>query len=229
MHNWEYNLRETRESKLSNFILFILAAASALLVYFVFYSDIKQFNDESSLLINLFFIPSLAIGFLYGMRITEKAMKPSEERSPIKRIIVKIFLFFFVIGSLFSSVSFAMNGGSIMPTESFLGKDPFVWIIDYITQNGGATFLIVTSITLMAAATKKLIRLDGLLNKTVTFISTFTFFAMLSLSFLQSDPTNSEVYLYTFYQAGIIGGALYEMNRLTKNLNSWEDYTNGYL
>jgi hypothetical protein len=36
------------------------------------------------------------------------------------------------------------------------------------------------------------------------------------------------VYLYAFYQAGIIGGALYKMNKMTSNLNMWEDYTNGY-
>jgi hypothetical protein len=52
---------------------------------------------------------------------------------------------------------------------------------------------------------------------------------MLALSFTHTEPTNSQIYLYTFYQAGIIGGAFYEMNRLTKNLNTWEDYTNGYL
>ena len=229
MHNWEYNVNERSESKRSNLILFILAGSLAVSIYFVFYSEIKQINEDNPILINIFFIPSLLIGFLYGMKITERAMKPSKERSPIKRVIIKIFLFFFVIGSLFSSVSFAINGGSILPTESFLDKDPILWIIDYITQNGGATFLIVTSITLMAAATKKIIPLDGILNRTVTFISTFTFFAILSLSFIQSSPTDSEIYLYTFYQAGIIGGAIYEMNRLTKNLNTWEDYTNGYL
>jgi hypothetical protein len=52
---------------------------------------------------------------------------------------------------------------------------------------------------------------------------------MLALSFTQSDPTNSQVFLYTFYQAGIVGGALFEMNRLTRNLNSMEDFANGYL
>ncbi len=54
-------------------------------------------------------------------------------------------------------------------------------------------------------------------------------FSMLALSFSQSDPSNSQVYLYTFYQAGIIGGALYEMNKLTRNQNSLEDFANGYL
>jgi len=81
----------------------------------------------------------------------------------------------------------------------------------------------------MAAGTKRIIGLGGSLNRVFTFIGTFIFFSMIALSFSQSDPTNSQVYLYTFYQAGVIGGALYEMNRLTKNLNNMEDFTNGYL
>jgi hypothetical protein len=51
---------------------------------------------------------------------------------------------------------------------------------------------------------------------------------MLVLSFTKSDPTSSGVFLYTFYQAGIVGGAFYAMNRLTKNKNMLEDFTNGY-
>jgi len=59
-------------------------------------------------------------------------------------------------------------------------------------------------------------------------VGTFVFFSMISLSLSQGDPTNSEVFLYTFYQSGIIGGALFQMNRLTSNLNQWEDFSNGY-
>ena len=81
----------------------------------------------------------------------------------------------------------------------------------------------------MASATRRIVGLGGNLNKLVTFIGTFIFFSMLALSFTQSDPSNSQVYLYTFYQAGIIGGALYEMNKLTRNQNALEDFANGYL
>ncbi|MFB3114192.1 MAG: hypothetical protein ACE1YZ_04445 [Nitrosopumilaceae archaeon] len=156
-------------------------------------------------------------------------MKPSETRSPIKRSVIKILLFFFVIGGLFSSVAFALNGGSLMPTSSILDDGLHVWVIDYVTSNGGATFLIVSSISLMAVATRRIVGLGGNINKLLTFIGTFIFFSMLALSFSQSDPSNSQVYLYTFYQAGIIGGALYEMNKLTRNQNSLEDFANGYL
>jgi lipid-A-disaccharide synthase-like uncharacterized protein len=68
----------------------------------------------------------------------------------------------------------------------------------------------------------------GFLNRMITFVGTFVFFTMLVLSFTQSDPTSSGVFLYTFYQAGIVGGALYAMNQLTKNQNMFEDFRNGF-
>nr|AIE94716.1 hypothetical protein [uncultured marine thaumarchaeote AD1000_50_E11] len=37
------------------------------------------------------------MGFLYGLKITERVMKPSESRSPIKRGIIKMFLFFLLL------------------------------------------------------------------------------------------------------------------------------------
>ena len=229
VYNWEYGLSESRGPKHLNLILFVAAALSALILFLVFHPQIDKINQESPILINIMFVPVLAIGFLYGKRITEKAVKPSEIRSSIKRTIVKIFLFFFVIGGLFSSVSFALNGGSVMPVSTILDNGLLTWASEYVTANGGATFLIVSSITLMASATKRIIGLGGNLNKIVTFVGTFIFFSMLALSFTQSNPTHSEVFLYTFYQAGIIGGALFEMNRLTRNLNLWEDYSNGHI
>jgi len=81
----------------------------------------------------------------------------------------------------------------------------------------------------MAGATKRIVGMNtGFLNRMVTFVGTFVFFTMLVLSFTKSDPTSSGVFLYTFYQAGIVGGAFFAMNRLTKNQNMLEDFTNGY-
>ena len=229
MYNWEYDLSKSRGPKYLNLIIFGSAALAALIMFLIFHPQITNINEESPILSNILFGPALAIGFLYGIKITERAMKPSETRSPIKRSVIKILLFFFVIGGLFSSVGFALNGGSLMPTSSILDDGLHVWVIDYVTSNGGATFLIVSSISLMAAATRRIVGLGGNINKLLTFIGTFIFFSMLALSFSQSDPSNSQVYLYTFYQAGIIGGALYEMNKLTRNQNSLEDFANGYL
>ena len=43
-------------------------------------------------------------------------------------------------------------------------------------------------------------------------------------SHLQSLEKKELVYLYIM----IVGGAFFAMNKLTKNLNTWEDYANGY-
>lgn len=210
-------------------ILFATSASLAVILFLIFYPQIESINKESPILINIMFIPAMAVGFLYGIRITQRAVNPSEIRSPFKRSIVKIFLFFFVMGGMFSSVNFAMNGGSIMPSVEILEDGLLHWIHSFVSANGGATFLILTSIGLMAAATKRIVGMDaGFLNRMVTFVGTFVFFTMLVLSFTQSDPTSSGVFLYTFYQAGIVGGALYAMNQLTKNQNMFEDFRNGF-
>jgi len=228
MSNWNDYQESTVHSHMG-LILFASAALLAIVLFLIFHPQIESINKESPILINLMFAPAMAVGFLYGVRITERAVKPSEIRSPFKRSIVKIFLFFFVMGGMFSSVNFAINGGSIMPDVTILDDGLLPWINNFITANGGATFLIITSIGLMAGATKRIVGMNtGFLNRMVTFVGTFVFFTMLVLSFTKSDPTSSGVFLYTFYQAGIVGGAFFAMNRLTKNQNMLEDFTNGY-
>ena len=228
VYNWE-NIYESNDRKYLGLMLFSGSAALAIILFLVFHPQIEAINKESPILINLMFIPAMAVGFLYGVRITERAVHPSEIRSPIKRKIVKIFLFFFVMGGMFSSVNFAINGGSIMPSVSILEEGLLPWVNEFVTANGGATFLIITSITLMAAATKRIVGMNsGFLNRLVTSVGTFVFFTMLALSFTKSDPTSSGVLLYTFYQAGIVGGAFFAMNRLTRNQNMLEDFANGY-
>jgi len=228
MTNWD-SFEEPRSHSHIGLILFITSASLAVILYLIFHPQIESINKESPILINLMFVPAMAVGFLYGIKITERAVRPSEIRSPIKRSIVKIFLFFFVIGGMFSAVNFALNGGSVMPDVSILDDGLLPWANSFVTANGGATFLIITSIGLMAGATKRIVGLNtGFVNRLVTFVSTFVFFTMLVLSFTKSDPTSSGVFLYTFYQAGIVGGAFYAMNKLTKNQNMLEDFTNGY-
>jgi hypothetical protein len=229
MYNWEYNTSGSGNGQYLNLILFIISASVAVLLFLIFFPQIEAINRESPILINLMFLPAAAIGFLYGVRITERAVKPSEIRSPLKRSIVKVFLFFFVIGSMFSSVNFALNNGSMMPETNISEGGLLPWLNEYVTANGGATFLIITSIALMAGATKRIVGLgSGIIDRLVTCVSTFIFFTMLILSFTRSDHTSSAVFLYTFYNAGIVGGAFYAMNRLTKNLNTMEDFANGY-
>ena len=229
MYSW--NSSDENKSilfKYSNFLIFAVAACTALIIALilnVFFTDVFI---ENPIIINILFIPAFAIGFLYGMKITEKAIHPSETRSGLKRKIMKMFLFFLVIGGLFSSVSFALHGGALSPQISFSFNNLVPWTLELISSNGGATFLVVSSITIMAAATRKIVGLgSGIISKVITFSGTFGFFTMISLSLTQSDPTSSQVFLYAFYHAGILGGAMYQMNRLTANLNKWEDYMNG--
>jgi len=214
----------------STFVIFCIAAISALSLFVIFQTVIESITAETPMLVNIMFIPTFIVGFLYGLKITERVMKPSDTRSPIKRGILKMFLFFFVIGGLFSSVNFALHGGSMVPDGSPFDTGIIEWAVELITYNGGVTFLIVSSIVLMAAATRKIVGLGGgYLGKIISFVGTFVFFSMVSVSLTQSDPTHSQVFLYTFFYAGIISGSLYEMNKLTAKQNMWEDYSNGYM
>ena len=231
MSNW-LDTEESNSlfSRHSTFIIFSIAAISALTLFVVFRSIIESVTAETPMLVHIMFIPTLIVGFLYGLKITERVMKPSDSRSPIKRGIVKMFLFFFVIGGLFSSINFALNGGSMLPDSSIFDAGIIESITQLITYNGGVTFMIVSSIVLMAAATRKIVGLgSGYLGKIISFVGTFVFFSMVSVSLTQTDPTHSQVFLYTFFYAGIISGAFYEMNKLTTKQNMWDDYSNGYL
>ena len=109
MYNWS-GQSESGGHKYLGLILFCSSALLALLLFLIFHPQIDEINRESPILINLMFMPAMAVGFLYGIKITQRAVNPAEIRSPIKRSIVKIFLFFFVMGGMFSSVNFAING-----------------------------------------------------------------------------------------------------------------------
>lgn len=227
VYNWDNGL-EPHKHHYGNLLVFSSAAISAFLLFLILHPEISKTTQESPIIINIMFVPIFIIGVIYGMKIVERVIKPSETRGRVKRGIIKIFMLFFIIGGLFSSVNFALQGGSLMPSSSILEDGLIEWITEFITNNGGVTFLIVSSITLMATATKRIVGLDGFFNKIITFVGTFFFFSMIALSLTNSDPTDSQVYLYVFYQAGIITGTLYQMNKLTSNLNMWEDLASGY-
>ena len=228
MYSWNNSdVEDSKFFKYSNFLVFTAGACSALIIAVILNTFFTDLFTENPIIINILYIPAFVIGFLYGLKIAEKAIHPSETRSAFKRKIMKMFLFFLVIGGLFSSVSFALHGGAFAPEMELTSDNIIPWAIELISSNGGVTFLIVSSITIMAAATRRIVGLgSGVLSKMITFAGTFGFFTMISLSLTQSDPTNSQVFLYAFYHAGILGGAMYQMNRLTANLNKWEDYMN---
>ena len=228
MYSWNNSdVEDSKFFKYSNFLVFGAGAGAALIIAVILNTFFADLFVDNPIIINILYVPAFVIGFLYGLKIAEKAIHPSETRSAFKRKIMKMFLFFLVIGGLFSSVSFALHGGAFAPEMSLTSDNIIPWAIELISSNGGVTFLIVSSITIMAAATRRIVGLgSGVLSKMITFAGTFGFFTMISLSLTQSDPTNSQVFLYAFYHAGILGGAMYQMNRLTANLNKWEDYMN---
>ena len=229
MDEWGTDLLEMRKNRSSiDIAIFVGAAVLALVVYLVFGPDIDKMIRQSPLIIDLMFAPSFGIGFLYGLKMTDRVMQPSESRSPLKRAFFKGFLFLFMMGAIFTSVSFALHGGAQPSHKSIFTDGLIPWATEFIQVNGGLTFLIVSSITIMAAATKRIVGMEGIFSKIFTFVRTYIFFSMLALTFTHSDPTHSQVYLYAFYQAGIVGGIFYQMNKLTTRANMWEDYNNGF-
>lgn len=229
LDEWGTDLYELRHNRSwIDLCIFAGAAGFAIILYLTLGPDIERTTRESPVIMNIMFGPAFAIGLLYGMKLTDGVMRPSETRSPFKRTIVKICLFLFVMGAIFSSVTFALHGGIDAPKKSILEDGLIPWASEFIQANGGLTFLIVSSISIMAAATKRLAGIEGIFNKVFTFVGTFVFFSMISLSLSHVDPTHSQVYLYAFYQAGIIAGIFYQMNKLTSRANLWEDFANGY-
>ena len=148
MYNWNADLDEPRRLPYLNLILFASAASLSLLLFLIFAPQIQKIIAEFPLLIEIAYFPTLIIGFIFGMKVTERAIKPSEIRSPIKRGIVKILLFFFIIGGLFSAVSFALGGGISIPAKSIFEMGLAPWATQFVTQNGGLTFLILSGISL---------------------------------------------------------------------------------
>lgn len=229
MDEWGADLFEIRKNRSSiDIAIFVGAAVLALVVYLIFGPDIDKMTKQSPLIIDLMFAPSFGIGFLYGLKMTDRVMQPSESRSPLKRGFFKVFLFLFMMGAIFTSVSFALHGGAHQPQKSMFSDGLIPWATEFIQANGGLTFLIISSITVMAAATKRIVGMEGVFSKLFTFVGTYIFFSMLALTFSHTDPTHSQVYLYAFYQAGIVGGIFYQMNKLTSRANMWEDYNNGF-
>lgn len=227
MYNWNADIYESRRSYL-NPVLCGSAALLAILLFLVFAPQIHKLTEETPYLTEMMYFPTIFVGFIFGLKITERAVSPAETRSPIKRGMIKIMLYFFIIGGLFSSVSFALNGGIHLPQRPILEIGLADWVTQFTSQNGGLTFLIVSSISIMAVATKRIIGLAGIVNSIATFVGTFILFSMIALSLSHTQPSASQVLMYTFYHAGIIGGALYKMNKFTSNLNFWEDFNNGY-
>ena len=98
MYSWNNSdVEDTKFFKYSNFLVFAAGAMSALLIAIILNTFFSDLFIENPIIINILYIPAFVIGFLYGLKITEKAIHPSETRSGLKRKIMKVFLFFLVI------------------------------------------------------------------------------------------------------------------------------------
>jgi len=63
-------------TRYSTFIIFSIAAISALTLFVIFQPMIEDVTTEAPMIIPIMFIPTFIVGFLYGLKITERVMKP---------------------------------------------------------------------------------------------------------------------------------------------------------
>ena len=128
MYSWNNSdVEDSKFFKYSNFLVFAAGACFALILAVILNTFFGDLFVENPIIINILYIPAFVIGFLYGLKIAEKAIHPSETRSALKRKIMKVFLFFLVIGGLFSSVSFALHGGAFAPEMSLTSENIIPW------------------------------------------------------------------------------------------------------
>lgn len=226
MYEWEDHTRIPRIKKQS-VIIFGLAAISSSLLIFVFGNDLDTFTRENPLIVSTLFIPIFILGFVYGNRLTEQVINPGTPRTAFKHKVIKISLLIFLISILFSTINFALNNLVQIPQE-FPNQDILEFLKNFINANGGTTFLVISSITILAIITKKMLKINGVLNTIFTFMGTFILFFMTMLTISNTDPTPFQIYGYTCYQAGIVGGAFYVMYKYSSRSTAMENYMNEF-
>src|SRR2546428_12748327 len=170
--------------------IFAGAASLALIVYLIFGPDIDRVTKQSPIIIDLMYILSFYIGLIYGIKMTDRVMEPSGSRSPLKRSIFKTFLFLVMMGAIFTSVSFALHGGAHAPHKSLFTDGLIPWLTEFIQGNGGLSFLLFLSITIMGAATRRILWMARFLRKFFSFLGTYIFFLMITLNFTHSVPAH---------------------------------------
>ena len=86
MYTW--NNSETGEPRLlkfSTFILFATAAGSALIMAVLLHTYFNDFMSENPFINYILFGPAFGIGFLYGLKISDKHFKGSVTLIALKR------------------------------------------------------------------------------------------------------------------------------------------------
>jgi hypothetical protein len=79
MYSWNSSDENTPKLfKYSNLIVFGSAAGFALLMAFLLNTYYDELISEHPYIINILFAPAFGIGFLYGLKISERALQPSD-------------------------------------------------------------------------------------------------------------------------------------------------------
>jgi len=141
-----------------------------------------------------------------------------------KQKIIKLFLFVYLISSFFSIVNIALNYGIHIPNESVLKQDIGSYIQNFISINGGITFLTISIISILATLSKQMIKMDGITNKIFMFIGTFLLFSISIFAIANISPTEYQIYLYACYHAGIIFGAFFAMLKNISNSDNTDSF-----
>jgi len=76
MYNWDVDLAERPRIPYLNVILFASATSLALSLFLIFAPYIQRITTESPFLVEMAYFPTVFIGFIFGMKITERAIKP---------------------------------------------------------------------------------------------------------------------------------------------------------
>ena len=77
MSNWlASNESDSIIVRHSNIVIFSIAAISALTLFVVFQPMIESITNETPMAVYVMFIPTFIVGFLYGLKITERVMSP---------------------------------------------------------------------------------------------------------------------------------------------------------
>ena len=108
-------------------------------------------------------------------------------------------------------MSLALNLDIQIPNEPESEMDFGRYIQNFVTINGGITFLTISMISVLAALSKQVIKMDGVTNKIFTVVGTFLLFSITTLAITGFSPTEYQIYLYTCYHAGIISGSFFVM------------------
>ena len=75
MSNWlASNESDSILVRYPTFIIFCIAAISALTLFVVFQPMIESITTETPTIVYIMFVPTFIVGFLYGLKITERVM-----------------------------------------------------------------------------------------------------------------------------------------------------------